>query len=77
MISFTPSETPGCSPDSPIISRTIHQHLVPWTPMSLCAVKNIGDFPNFLMLFSSYDAVCMCVYVYVLTHTWMDGWMDA
>ena len=64
-ISFIPSETPGCSPDNPIISRTIHQRLIPQTSMSFWVVKNTGDFPNSLTLSSSYECcvcVCLCMY---------------
>lgn len=45
-------------------------------PTSLWAVKNRGDFPNFL--FGSYDCcvVCVSVCLCVLTHSWLEGWMD-
>lgn len=42
--------------------------------MSLQAVKKVVDFPNFLVLFSSYDAVC--VHVCVLIDRQIDTWMD-
>lgn len=69
MMSFVPSETPECSPDNLIISRTIHQDLVPQTTPSVWAVKKVGESPDFLTLLTSRNVCVRCVLIDRQTHT--------